>query len=291
MTAALAFAAAAAGGLTGWLVVPLAANALLGRSYERSVSWWWDSYGAYRAFREDRPEPLASGKGEEGALALWRDDALAMARAGTLARERVRALAEAGLEADEDAAVRGEAEQRERCSLKPRPWQRALCALGCAGWFGAVTLSGSPAPACAALAFCGAVMAVVVACDMRARIIPLETCLALAVAGAALQLGVGGIDGLAAGALFGAVVIAGCAAANRLLGRHGGAAVGHGDVRCMAALSLASGPAAPLGLFACYACAGAFSLAGLAAGRLTLRGGLPMAPFLALWLAAAFACL
>ncbi|WP_080804035.1 prepilin peptidase [Arabiibacter massiliensis] len=290
MTAALALAYAVAGGAAGRLFVPWAANALLRRSYERSVSWWWDSYGAYRAFREERPEPLAGGRGEEGALAIWRDDALAMARAGTLARERVRALAEAGLKADESGAARSEAEQRARCAFAPGPWGHAACALGCAGWFGAAALCGLPAAVCAALLACGAAMAVAVACDVQARIIPLETCLALAVGGAAFQLGTGGVRALAAGALIAAVVVAGCAAANRLLGRGGGVPVGHGDVRCMAALSLASGPAAPFGLLVCYGCAAAFSLAGLAAGRLAWRGGIPMAPFLALWLAVVPVC-
>ena len=52
----------------------------------------------------------------------------------------------------------------------------------------------------------------------------------------------------------------------------------------MAALSLASGFAAPCGMLACYALAAVVSLAGLAAGKLTAKDGIPMAPFLAAWL-------
>ena len=68
--------------------------------------------------------------------------------------------------------------------------------------------------------------------------------------------------------------------------------IGYGDVRCMAALSLASGVATPVGAALCYGGAAAFSLAGIAAGKLSWRSGIPMAPFLAAWLVGgACACL
>ncbi|MFR7651306.1 MAG: peptidase A24, partial [Eggerthella lenta] len=74
--------------------------------------------------------------------------------------------------------------------------------------------------------------------------------------------------------------------------RTGRTPVGYGDVRCMAALSLASGVATPLGAALCYGGAAAFSLAGIAAGKLSWRSGIPMAPFLAAWLVGgACACL
>ena len=276
-----------AGALTGWFLVPAAADALLRRSHARTVSWWWDSYGTYLAFKREHPacEPSASAAGEEGALALWRGDALAMAEAGTLARERVQALADAGLAVEEANAVRDEATQQERCTFVAKPWQCGLCALACAVWLATLVLAGVPVVPAVALAICGVVMATVVVCDLRARIIPLEACVLVALAGVVAQLTMGGISALVAGALFAALVGAGCLLANRLAcGRT--LPVGRGDVRCMAALSLASGPAAPVGLFACYVCAAACSLAGLVAGKLTLKSGFPMAPFLAVWLVA-----
>ena len=127
-------------------------------------------------------------------------------------------------------------------------------------------------------------MAAAVACDMRARIIPIEACLAIALAGIAVQALMGGATALAAGAAFGMLVVAACALANRAFGRGGAPPVGRGDVRCMAALSLASGFAAPCGMLACYALAAVVSLAGMAAGKLTAKDGIPMAPFLAAWL-------
>lgn len=130
-------------------------------------------------------------------------------------------------------------------------------------------------------------MAVAVVCDLRARIIPVKACAVLAAAGGAFQACVGGAEGLAAGALCGAVIVAGCCAANRAArrGKGGRDAVGWGDIRCMGALSLFSGSAAPLGFAVCYAAAAACALAGLASRRLSAEDGIPMAPFMALWLA------
>ena len=288
MTAALAAAAAgfAAGGVVGWFVVPPLADKLLGRSHARTASWWWESCEAYTTFkREHRArEPCAGAGGEEGVLAVWRDDALAAAREGSLARERAAALAEAGCSVNVSLAVRDEAAQRERRSFDPTPLRRGACALGCALWFSALAASGLPWAATVAFALCGAAMAAAVACDMRARIIPIEACLAIALAGIAVQALMGGATALAAGAAFGMLVVAACALANRAFGRGGAPPVGRGDVRCMAALSLASGFAAPCGMLACYALAAVVSLAGMAAGKLTAKDGIPMAPFLAAWL-------
>lgn len=152
-------------------------------------------------------------------------------------------------------------------------------------------MPGSEAVAACALAACGIAMAVAVACDLRARIIPVEACAVLAVAGGAFQACVAGAEGLAAGALHGGVIVAGCCLANRMARRgEGHDPVGWGDIRCMGALSLASGSFAPLGFAVCYAAAAAAALVGLASRRLSVRDGMPMAPFLALWLACAALC-
>lgn len=257
MTAAVALVVAAgcAGGLVGGLAVPWLASVFLGRAYRRARTWWWDSLASYRAFRRAHPqrEPSPRAAGVEGSLGLWRMQTVRDAQAGTLPRERLRALVEAG------------------CAIA---WQ-----------------SVPPVPA-AALAVAAVAMAAAVACDLRARIVPLETCALLAAAGVAFQASTVGIEGVLAGCAFAAFAVLCCLAVNRLFGRTGRAPVGFGDVRCMAALSLASGMATPVGAALCYGGAAAFSLAGLAAGRLSWRSGIPMAPFLAAWLVGgAFACL
>ena len=61
--------------------------------------------------------------------------------------------------------------------------------------------------------------------------------------------------------------------------------MGRGDVRCMGALSLATGAGALCGFAACYTLAGLAALAGCVVGKLKLGDSMPMAPFLSAWLA------
>lgn len=278
--------AALAGGALGWCLVPWAADALLKRAYGRATSWWWQSFEGYRSFKRSFPDrPLSStARGEEGAVALWLEDALRAARSGCLARERVQALKDEGLEVAPASAARTEREQEKRCSFPVTLPKRAALALVGAASGAAIALAGLPVVPSACLAVCAFFMLSAVACDLRARMLPLECCIALAVAGAAFQASWAGFASMGAGCAFGAVVVAVCFAVNRWWGVRGPAPIGHGDVRCMASLSLATGAAAPVGLAACYAGAGVVAAVGLATRRLSLRDGIPMAPFLALWL-------
>ena len=81
---------------------------------------------------------------------------------------------------------------------------------------GAIDLFG--VPAAAMLGICASAMAVSVVCDLRARVIPLEACGLVAVAGTAFQLLACGPAGAAAGLGTALFVAAGSALANRLLG-------------------------------------------------------------------------
>lgn len=284
-------AAAAGGAAVFGLLVPSAANSLLKRSFERSRAWWWDSYESYRAFeREGSATGLRkSAGGEEGAVALWLEDAVAAAKAGSLVRERVQALAEAGCDVDPARAVRDEEEQRLRCSYRVGPLGRLACAIvgAVGGWLLSLV---SPHPVAFALAaLCWFALVVGTVCDIRARILPLEVCAAVALAGGTLQLCFGELEGFGWGCLVAVMVGTVCAVANRLFARGKAVPVGRGDMRCMAALSVASGAAAPLGFAACYVTAAAFSLGGMAVGKLTLSDGIPMAPFLGVWLACGIA--
>lgn len=280
---------AATGGVLGWALVPKAADVLLRRAYRRSASWWWDCCHAYRRFKRAHPErePSRTASGEEGALGLWLEDALRSAREGGLARERTRALADAGLVVDEAPCIADEATRERTCSFEASRRHRAACAAACALAFAVLgfwSARGTSAVQAIVLGCCAVAMAVAVVCDLKARTLPLETCVVLAVAGTVFQLLVGGAEGVMLGAAAAAVVAVGCLGANRVFERRGKTAVGYGDVRCMVALSLASGAAAPAGFAACYACAAAFSLGGMVVRRLTPSSGIPMAPFLALWL-------
>ena len=162
--------------------------------------------------------------------------------------------------------------------------QLAVLAAAMALWFAAQPLFGVPWHQGALLCVCGAAMASGVVCDLRARIIPLECCAALLVAGGAYQLLRHGSIGIAEGAVAATAVLAVCWTANRIARKSGGS-VGFGDIRCMTALAFACGPATLLGAAACYVSACTFSLAGMLAHRLGRRDGIPMAPFLSIWLA------
>lgn len=284
----LALVGIMSGGVVGWLLVPLAADVLLKRVYRRTASWWWDSWRAYRSFKSTHPhdDPSASASGEEGALGIWLADALRSMRAGSLTQERVRALADIGIPVNEECALRSEVDQELRCSFTAKCWQRVLCACAGAAWGGALVVAGLPALPSSVLAICALSMTVAMVCDLRARLLPLECCVTLAIAGGVFQVWVAGVSGLAVGAVFGLVIGAACLVANHLFSRSGAAPVGLGDVRCMAALSLTCGVAVPVGLAVCYVGAAVFSVMGLVMKRLTIRDGIPMAPFLILWLIA-----
>lgn len=276
----------AVGGVCAAAFLPAATDWALRRARRRMRVWWWDCLRQYRRFRAEHPgaPPSSRARGWEGALALWLEDSARLAREGHLPRDRIAALAAQGVSLEGAGRCGDEAEAGIRPARAVPLHERFLCAAaGAASAALTWLLPFCAAPsACAAAAL--AAMLVGVSCDVRERMIPLECSMAVAVAGAACQLLVAGVSGVAIGAVGAIGAVAVCAAANRLLSRSGSVPVGQGDVRCMAALSLASGSGVLAGAFACYAAAAAFSLAGLAARRLTLRDGIPFAPFLAVWL-------
>lgn len=288
MSAPYVIAASMIGCAFGWLLVPWASDVLLHRVRDRADAWWAESLEAYRAFKRDHPEdePSSSASGTEGAVGIWRDEAFVAGLAGSLTEERLQALAAAGFKVGGLEAAGTADERRRRYSFEPRPRSRMLCAAALGTAFAVVATIVPGVPAAAMLGICASAMAVSVVCDLRARVIPLEACGLVAVAGTAFQLLACGPAGAAAGLGTALFVAAGSALANRLLGaRCPGGAVGRGDVRCMGALSLATGAGARCGFAACYTLAGLAALAGCAVGKLKLGDGMPMAPFLSAWLA------
>ena len=276
---------AATGAVVGAVAVPPLANAALARAYKRSLAWWYDSLRELRAFQLAHPGayPRPNASGSEGALGVWFEDAKAQAARKALTHERACALRDAGVAVSDESSVRSEREQARRCTFRPRLWQRGVLAVACASWFGALAFAGMPPHLAAVLAACGVAMIVSVVCDVRARMIPLECCAALLAGGVAFQLLTEGVSGLVAGAVVAVAVFAVCWVANRIFRAVGGS-VGQGDVRCMAALAVLCGPASLVGAAACYIAASVFSVVGLVLRRLDRKDGIPMAPFLALWL-------
>lgn len=128
---------------------------------------------------------------------------------------------------------------------------------------------------------CAVLMMAIVAIDLEQRRIPRQLCWAIAACGSALQLIVCGCESLVVGLLIGMVVVAACHMAVRFLGEH---CIGGGDIRCMAALSLATGWGAPAGFVSCFSCAACWSLVRRLCNREHARDPFAFAPFLAVWL-------
>jgi len=107
------------------------------------------------------------------------------------------------------------------------------------------------------VAVCVGCIARIVAVDLAERRIPRQLCWVIAASGALLQLLVNGTSSILQGTLCGVVVVVVCNIVSALLGKN---SIGGGDVRCMAALSLATGWGAPVGFLACFAVAAPWAL-------------------------------
>ena len=145
-----------------------------------------------------------------------------------------------------------------------------------------------PVAAYAACMTCSGAMAGIVLYDDAARIIPRRLCQLLAVAGIVLQASNGGMPAVVIGSIWAiAFYLVSCIALWLIDGRKGRKepSLGGGDVRCMAALSLATGPGAPVGFAACFTAAALWVAIERMRGRIKAGEAFALAPFLALWLA------
>lgn len=172
-----------------------------------------------------------------------------------------------------------------------RALSAAVFAIAC-GWAAWVSYAAGSAhdPLASVGALCWlAVWAAVLmatACDLAARSIPRETCYLAGAAGIVFQALGAGARSIVAGAAFGGVVVAFCLLCNRVAARRGsGMAVGGGDVRCMMALSLASGFGAFDGFAACFLTAAAGIFVGVALRAIDPGTAVPLAPFFCVWAA------
>ncbi len=274
-----------AGLLCGALLVPWLSDIVLRRAYNRSLEWWNSSFQDFVAYRQAHPErlPKPTDKGADGAIGVWLDDALRLARRGELARERAQLLCDAGLDVDPLIAVRTEQQQADRCSFRADVPKRVALGVICAAAFALLPASGRLLYLDALMAVCFVAMLVGVVCDVRARMIPIECCVVLGTVGALYQVLHGGLTALGWGLAAATVVLIACWFACNVL-KSGSNAIGRGDIRCMFALALATGSCALTGAFACYVSAAVVSGVAVLTRKLSFDDGLPMAPFLALWL-------
>lgn len=120
--------------------------------------------------------------------------------------------------------------------------------------------------------------------DLRDRIIPNGSCLAIGGAGFLLQMLFGEAGALAFGILFAVLICFVNLALDKVFRCSGRQGVGWGDIKLMAALSLASGKHAAVGCLVSLCAAAVFCLGGILCGRLSFGEGIPLAPFLMPWL-------
>lgn len=279
---------AASGALFGWFAMPWLGDRVLRRAYRRANRWWWESLGAYRAFKQAHPgeEPTSSAPGREGAIGIWRDEVSAAVATKTMTVERLRGLRHAGFEVAGFETACTDSDQRRRCSFEARLWHRVTLALATGAGVFLSFWGTTSAVAGFSLCLCALAMIVSVVSDLRARIIPLETCAVLACAGIVFQASVRGLEGVLVGGGGALVIVAGSMAANAVMRiTCPSGAIGCGDVRCMIGLSLATGLGMPGGFAACYALAAVWAGLGCLLRRLSWGDGIPMAPFLSVWLA------
>ena len=130
---------------------------------------------------------------------------------------------------------------------------------------------------------CVLVMALIVLFDETARIIPRQLCWVLSALGVAYQFENAGMEGVVAGIVAAATVLAVIFAAC-LVGGSNVRAIGGGDVRCMVALALVTGDSCLFGALACCTVAVVAATVQRARGRLLRGEPFPFAPFLAVWL-------
>ena len=132
---------------------------------------------------------------------------------------------------------------------------------------------------------CAVTMVSLVVEDLRERLLPKKLCRVLAICGCAVQLFLYGSAGFTWGLVYAIAVILSCGIASIGFKQATGEdALGGGDVRCMAALCLASGEWAPLGFAACFCAAGGWGLYRIATRSSTWKDTFPLGPFLAIWL-------
>lgn len=231
---------------------------------------------------------LAAGAGfAAGTALLPRVSAVLLGRAAARARRSGERVSESGSACGEGLEARMSRRARVVCgsgfAVASGAAAHAVAASACVGDADAAVFA-------AALCWlaCWAALLAAALCDVAAGVLPREACWVLAAAGSAFQLAQAGLAGLAAGGAFGAAAFALCALCNRVAAARGRPAmVGGGDARCMAALSLATGAAAPFGFAACFAAAAAYAVVRFLDGSIAWGEGFPFAPFLCAWLAIA----
>lgn len=174
----------------------------------------------------------------------------------------------------------------------PRPFaaplwaERLLSGLALACMAAVYLLFMQPLP-CSLALFGFALVETACICDIKARIIPWETCFALLGLAVPFRLAMGNVSGLLQSICLALAVLLALVTCNVVSRRlHSSTAIGLGDLRLIPALCLFGGlDGSFLGIFACTLFMGCYAILALAMKWATPKSGIPLAPGLALWFA------
>ena len=233
----------------GYAVIPSATKKLLIFKYQEISKDWLESLNSYaNHMRFVRKKPALDGERVERSMAQWQARQVVLVNGGKLSYEKVAALRDAGVIG---AATRGhestfllphehevEASYHLRCTLP----MRILCGVSLAAVAALLALGDANSLACASGTFAGAVMIATFICDMQARIIPWQLCLAFGATSFVFAASISGASGV--------ITSLGCAFAVCLLLNltncamqffTGSPAIGSGDLKFIPMICIFSG--------------------------------------------------
>lgn len=311
----------------GALLLPLAADRVLRSKHASAIADWDWFYQDYKADLdgtlaervaetrrcgnavEKTVDQVLYGRFSDSELAekrrveaeRWAEEQIALAAGNRLAESQLAKLYEIELVKIPDGdggdlqakSVKNAETAAAVMSFPASPLHRAACALLSAALCAVCIVLPIPAMA---LAWLGAIpLALILICDIRARLIPREACYAMLFSAMLFQLALGGVDALAAALVVAVAIWASFKAISAIIGSSGNAEpMGAGDLRLIPAIAVFSGPAGTLGGIVAMAAVqvliavpamvarfiGAEKGGKLAAMR---RLPIPMAPGLAAW--------
>ena len=283
--------------LWGACGMPRAVDTLLKHKAEAMASYW-------ESMRFELASYMENGKIDDSCpkeVVKWAMRQRTQAGGKKLTREQTCALKEMGLvcETTETESLPTSEKAYAAYSLEATPLTRAACAVACSimpdlcTLMAATDLLGSelalPAGALIAGTVAWVIMCAVLACDIKARLIPWQLCAALMVVAALFALcgpseGGPAFMNLAMGALIGLLVYIACRAVNGAMRFLTGAgAIGQGDLRLMPALCVLCGMYGSLvGFAAATVVMLILAVVALVKGA-TKRDYIPYAPGLAVW--------
>lgn len=242
----LTVAAALAGAIAGGIVCPALAKATLAHVEKRLEKYWDRRLVEYSEWaRDNKGEPDAKAKGDEGALGVWLADAKKQIEDKKLASEWAHVLAEICPDVarmkDSFAELPSKSDYFSKYRGGMRPVDRIVCAAFLAVCLGILASEHTQLPYAILCVIALVVISIMALTDTKAHILPFELSFALIPIGMACQIA--GIwcgystltSSLIGGVVYAVIIFGSAAITSRVTKRK---AMGMGDVRSTPGLAL-----------------------------------------------------